>query len=254
MNIIAIANQKGGVGKSTTAVNFADALAFFAKKSVLLVDLDPQGNGTTSFGLDKNNLDYTIADVLLDDVAITDAKVTTQNGVDVLGANSELSGIDTALNQKSDAAFLLKNALKNSKLNYDYVIIDCAPSLSLLTVNALSAANGVVIPMQCEYYALEGVADLLQTIDGLREFNANLTIYGVLRTLYDGRSTLTKDVSSELLAYFGDKLYQTYIPRNIRLAEAPSFGKSIFSYSKSSTGAKAYRDFMQEFLEKMPKK
>ena len=239
MNIIAIANQKGGVGKSTTAVNFADALAFFAKKSVLLVDLDPQGNATTSFGLDKNNLDYTIADVLL---------------VDVLGANGELSGIDTALNQKSEAAFLLKNALKNSKLNYDYVIIDCAPSLSLLTVNALSAADGVIIPMQCEYYALEGVADLLQTIDGLKEFNANLTIYGVLRTLYDGRSTLTKDVSSELLAYFGDKLYQTYIPRNIRLAEAPSFGKSIFSYSKSSTGAKAYRDFMQEFLEKMPKK
>lgn len=254
MNIIAIANQKGGVGKSTTAVNLADALAVFAKKSVLLVDLDPQGNATTSFGLDKNNLADTAADVLLEDVAVNDAKITTQNGVDVLGANSELSGIDIALNQKSDAAFLLKNSLKNNNLNYDYVIIDCAPSLSLLTINALTAADGVIIPMQCEYYALEGVADLLQTINQLKEFNADLMIYGVLRTLYDGRSTLTKDVSCELAEYFGDKLYQTCIPRNIRLAEAPSFGKSIFSYSKSSTGARAYRDFMQEFLDKMPKK
>lgn len=254
MNIIAIANQKGGVGKSTTAVNLADALAVFAKKSVLLVDLDPQGNATTSFGLDKNNLADTAADVLLEDVAVNDAKITTQNGVDVLGANSELSGIDIALNQKSDAAFLLKNSLKNNNLNYDYVIIDCAPSLSLLTINALTAADGVIIPMQCEYYALEGVADLLQTINQLKEFNANLVVYGVLRTLYDGRSTLTKDVSCELAEYFGDKLYQTCIPRNIRLAEAPSFGKSIFSYSKSSTGARAYRDFMQEFLDKMPKK
>ncbi len=249
MEFIAIANQKGGVGKTTTTVNIACALACIAHKNVLLIDLDPQGNATTSMGLDKNALAHTLADVLLDGLPLTEAIVSTPSGVDVIGANRGLSGIDVTLSQFADAPLLLKQALTQAgQLPYDFVLFDCAPSLSLLTVNALCATEGVIIPMQCEYYALEGVADLIETIDRLTDVNTDLHIRGVVRTLYDPRNTLTQDVSQELQQYFGEKLYKTVIPRNVRLAEAPSFGQSIFAYDKSSAGARAYQKLMQEII------
>lgn len=247
MEIIAVANQKGGVAKTTTAINLATALALIGKKKVLLIDLDSQGNATTSLGLDKNELSYTVADVLLDDVPLADT-ILYGDDIDVIGANRDLAGIDVSLAGVSDAPLLLKNAIHASKLDYDYVIMDCAPSLSLLTVNALVATDGVIIPMQCEYFALEGIADLMSTIDKLTELNPKLHVRGVVRTMYDGRSTLAQDVSAELENYFGEKLYKTYIPRSIRLAEAPSFGKSIFEYEKSSKGAIAYHQLMNEVL------
>lgn len=247
MEIIAIANQKGGVAKTTTAVNLASALALIGKKRVLLIDLDAQGNATTSLGIDKNELDYTVADVLLDDVPLAKTIVASKS-LDVVGANRDLAGVDVSLADVADAPLLLKNALQNAKLDYDYIIMDCAPSLSMLTVNILVATDGVIIPMQCEYFALEGIADLIDTIEKLTQINPKLHIRGVVRTMYDGRSTLVQDVSAELENYFGEKLYKTVIPRSIRLAEAPSFGKSIFEYEKSSKGAIAYHQLMNEVL------
>lgn len=251
MEIIAIINQKGGVGKTTTAVNLAAALASIAQKKVLLIDLDAQGNATTAVGLHKNELAYTMADVLLDDVPLTQAITRSPIGLDVVGGNRDLAGLDVLLAGVDDAPLLLRQALQSALdggLYYDYIVMDCAPSLSLLTVNALVATKGVIIPMQCEYFALEGVVDLMDTIEKLKEINPELHVQGVLRTLYDGRSALTKDVTAELAAYFGDKLYQSFIPRNIRLAEAPSFGQSIFDYEKSSAGARAYHALMKEVL------
>lgn len=248
MEIIAIANQKGGVAKTTTTVNLACALSLVAGKKVLLIDLDAQGNATTSLGLNKNELGLTVADVLLDDVPLTDAIISTESGVDVIGANRDLAGIDVSLADVENAPLLLKKALQNSQLDYDCVIMDTAPSLSMLTVNALVATDGVIIPMQCEYFALEGIADLMETINKLTAINPKLHVRGVVRTMYDGRSTLAQDVSRELANHFGEKLYQTFIPRNIRLAEAPSFGKSIFDYEKSSAGARAYHRLALEVL------
>lgn len=252
MEIIAIANQKGGVGKTTTTVNLAAALAIIAKKRVLLIDLDSQGNATTSVGLDKNALEYTMADVLLDGVSLQDAILSTDIGLDVIGANRDLAGIDVSLAGVADAPFLLKQAMADAKiagkLEYDYIVMDCAPSLSMITVNAFAATDGVIIPMQCEYYALEGVADLIATIDKLKSINESLHIRGVVRTLFDYRNTLAQDVSGELERHFGDLVYQTSIPRNVRLAEAPSFGQSIFTYEKSSKGAIAYHKLMNEVV------
>ncbi|OOS07697.1 chromosome segregation ATPase [Moraxella cuniculi DSM 21768] len=252
MEIIAVANQKGGVGKTTTTVNLAAALSLIAKKKVLLIDLDSQGNATTSLGLDKNALTHTMADVLLDGVPLADAIIKSEQGVDVIGANRDLAGIDVSLAGVSDAPFLLRQAIADAKaanrLDYDYIIMDCAPSLSMITVNALAATEGVIIPMQCEYYALEGVADLIATIDKLKNINPNLSIRGVVRTLFDYRNTLAQDVSAELVRHFGDLVYQTSIPRNVRLAEAPSFGQSIFGYEKSSKGAIAYHMLMNEVV------
>ena len=252
MEIIAIANQKGGVGKTTTTVNLAAALAIIAKKRVLLIDLDSQGNATTSVGLDKNALEYTMADVLLDGVSLQDAILSTDIGLDVIGANRDLAGIDVSLAGVADAPFLLKQAMADAKiagkLEYDYIVMDCAPSLSMITVNAFAATDGVIIPMQCEYYALEGVADLIATIDKLKSINESLHIRGVVRTLFDYRNTLAQDVSGELERHFGDLVYQTSIPRNVRLAEAPSLGQSIFTYEKSSKGAIAYHKLMNEVI------
>ncbi len=249
MDIIAIANQKGGVGKTTTTVNLACALHLIAKKKVLLIDLDSQGNATTSMGIDKNSLRYTLADVMLDDVPLSDAIVTSEVGLDVIGANRDLAGIDVSLAGVADAPFLLKQAMAEAKLDYDYIIMDCAPSLSMVTVNAFAATHGIIIPMQCEYYALEGVADLIATVNKLKSINDKLHVRGVVRTLFDSRNTLARDVSAELEKYFGDLVYQTYIPRNVRLAEAPSFGQSIFSYEKSSKGAIAYHQLMNEVIK-----
>lgn len=252
MEIIAIANQKGGVGKTTTTVNAAAALAVIAKKKVLMIDLDSQGNATTSVGLDKNALRYTMADILLDGVALHEAVLQTDIGLDVIGANRDLAGIDVSLAGVSDAPFLLKQAMADAKaaghLDYDYILMDCAPSLSMITVNAFAATDGVIIPMQCEYYALEGVADLIATIEKLTGINPKLHIRGVVRTLFDYRNTLAQDVSVELERHFGELVYQTKDPSQCAIAEAPSFGQSIFGYEKSSKGAIAYHMLMNEVV------
>lgn len=251
--IIAIANQKGGVGKTTTAVNLAASLAVL-KKRVLLIDLDAQGNATMGSGIQKNELTYSATDVLLDDAPIEATIVQTATGYKLIGSNRDLAGIELALSEKTRREYVLKDALDRIASNYDYVLIDCAPSLNLITVNALCAAGGVLIPMQCEYYALEGLADLSRTIEHINHaLNPDLQVRGVLRTIYDPRSTLTQDVSSELIAHFGEKVYETVIPRNIRLAEAPAHGLPILFYEKSSKGAIAYLNLAAELIKQSKK-
>lgn len=251
--IIAIANQKGGVGKTTTAVNLAASLAVL-KKRVLLIDLDPQGNATMGSGVQKNDLIYTATDVLLGDAPIESAIQTTSTGYKLIGSNRDLAGIELSLFEKNRREYVLKDELDRIAASYDYILIDCAPSLNLITVNALCAANGVLIPMQCEYYALEGLADLSNTIARINgALNPGLQIAGVLRTIYDPRSTLTNDVSNELLAHFGEKVFDTVIPRNIRLAEAPAHGLPILFYEKSSKGAVAYLNLAAELVKRNKK-
>lgn len=251
--IIAVANQKGGVGKTTTTVNVAAALAEF-NRSVLMIDLDPQGNATMGSGVDKDDLDCSINEVLLGDADITEAlHKGTDIKCDVLPSNRDLTEAEVQLLDLPEREFRLQRALKKIQDNYQFILIDCPPTLNMLTVNALVAAHSIIIPMQCEYYALEGLSGLIDTIESLRAtVNPNLEVEGILRTMYDGRSRLTQEVSGQLEEHFGSKVFKTMVPRNIRLAEAPSHGNSVFGYDAKSTGAIAYRSLAQEILRHHP--
>lgn len=249
--IIAIANQKGGVGKTTTTVNLSASLAVLNQR-VLLVDLDPQGNATMGSGVDKYAIELSLYEVLTGACGIADAIVKSdKGGFDVLPANGDLTAAEVELINLKRKEVRLKEALNEVQDNYDYIIIDCPPSLNMLTVNALACAKSILIPMQCEYFALEGLSALVQTIEGIRnQVNADLKIDGLLRTMYDPRNSLTVDVSEQLEAHFDDKVYSTVIPRNVRLAEAPSYGVPALQYDKNSRGAKAYLALAKEMLKR----
>ena len=253
--IIAVANQKGGVGKTTTCVNLASALADM-KYRTLLVDLDPQGNASVGCGVNSRELEVSALEVLQAECDIPEAMVQLETlGFDVLPSNSDLTAAEISLLQVDEREYRLKRALEKVSHQYAWIIIDCPPSLNMLTLNALTAANSVLIPMQCEYYALEGLASLLETIDQVRSsVNTGLEIEGLLRTMFDGRNNLSNAVSDQLIEHFGERVYRTLIPRNVRVAEAPSHGLPVLRYDPSSRGARAYLGLAGEMLRRNRKR
>jgi chromosome partitioning protein len=251
--IFCIANQKGGVGKTTTTVNLAAGLAKVGQR-VLLVDLDPQGNATMGSGIDKRAVELSVYDVLLESASIAEAVIKAEQcGYDVLSANRELAGAEVELVQLEHRDQRLKNALAVCHADYDFVLIDCPPSLSMLTLNGLCSAHGVIVPMQCEYFALEGLTDLVNTIKQVHaNLNKDLKIIGLLRVMFDPRITLQAQVSDQLKAHFGDKVFDTVIPRNVRLAEAPSYGLPGVVFDPSAKGSQAYVEFAREMVKRAP--
>jgi chromosome partitioning protein len=250
--IFCIANQKGGVGKTTTTVNLAAGLAQVGRR-VLVVDLDPQGNATMGSGVDKRSLPLSVYDVLLESVSIAEARQRSpKGGYDVLGANRELTGAEVELVEMERREKRLRLALQGVASDYDFVLVDCPPSLSLLTLNGLCAAHGVVVPMQCEYFALEGLSDLVNTIKQVHaNLNPDLQIIGLLRVMFDPRITLQQQVSEQIKAHFGDKVFDTVIPRNVRLAEAPSYGQPGVTFDPASKGAQAFVEFAREMVKRL---
>jgi len=258
--IFCIANQKGGVGKTTTTVNLAAGLAKIGQR-VLMVDLDPQGNATMGSGVDKRQLAHSVYDVLLESASVAQARTQSEKlreagcGYDVLGANRELAGAELEMVDLQERERRLKKALAEVDAEYDFVLIDCPPSLSLLTLNGLCCAHGVIVPMQCEYFALEGLADLVNTIRQVHaNLNRDLSLIGLLRVMFDPRITLQQQVSDQLKSRFGDKVFNTMIPRNVRLAEAPSYGLPGVVFDPASRGAQAYVAFAAEMVQRLGNK
>lgn len=246
--VFAVANQKGGVGKTSIAVNLSASLAHYGKR-VLMIDLDPQGNATTGSGVDKLAVDRTIYGVLLGEYGAAEARVRTEGDYDIIPANRELAGAEIELIQIDRREFRLKDALHSIKEEYDFVVIDSPPALNMLTVNGFTAADSVIIPMQCEYYALEGLSDLVGTLRKVKSnLNAKIEVEALVRTMYDPRSMLTQQVSDEIKKHYGDKVFDTVIPRNVRIAEAPSFGKPVLLHDALSKGAQSHLAFARELL------
>ena len=249
--VIALANQKGGVGKTTSTINLSAALGIKNKK-VLLIDLDPQGNATSGVGVDKESAENSIYDVLINDVNIKDAIVKTNcKNLDLCPSNIQLAGAEIEMVDIEKREFVFKNAIKDIRNEYDYILIDCPPSLGLLTLNAFVAVDTILIPIQCEYYALEGLSQLIKTIKEIKKsLNKDLDLEGVLLTMFDSRTNLSVQVAEEVKKYYPDKLYKSVIPRNVRLSEAPSYGMSIFEYDKHSKGANSYLSLAKEVIKR----
>ena len=246
--IIAVANQKGGVGKTTTSVNLSAAFAEMGKK-VLLIDCDPQGNVTSGLGIEKDGLELSIYDALINDTPMEEIIIQTQFGLDVVPSVMDLAGAEVELVNLEDKQYRLKKTVELVKEKYDYILIDCPPSLGHVTLNALTAADSVLLPLQCEFYALEGLSQLLSTVQLVQEqLNEKLRIEGLVLTMYDSRTNLAEQVVEEVKTHFPDMVYATKIPRNVRLSEAPSFGKPIFAYASSSKGAQAYMSLAEEVV------